>query len=700
MQAHIHHCDLHSQVLLKANYRARAGLLVMVALAVPAALAAQTTPAARTSGIDVQYIDHNVRPQDDFYRYVNGLWLNAHPIPADAVRISAASVVNDATQVQLRSIVEDVTRRGSTSSDPDERRIALLYGSFMDERTVERAGITPLKAQLTGIDSVSSLAQLAQKMGELGCIGVVVPIGDSVLNDRTHPDAYALSVYQWGLGLPGPNYYLSDAAALKEVRAAYRVHAANMLKLLGDKSASTEAQSILDLETRLARIQVTAPNGGAPRLADHIFTLARLQSFAPGMDWRHYLIGARTYGRASTLHVGEPAFFKSLGELISAVPLATWKAYLRLHLVSAYSPFLNKAFADEDFAIQEKALRGVQEMPPRWSRGLDLVNDSMGEGLGRLYVARYISADAKQRVTAMVQTFVEAFRLEIDDLAWMRPETKLKAKEKLATFRAKIGYPDHWRNYAGLRMRAGDLVGNVLRARLWEYQRNVDKLGKRVDREEWFLTPQTADAYQWLPQNEIVIGAALLQPPFFDPHADDAVNFGAIGGTIGHEMSHGFDNIGSQYDANGVLLGKPGWFTAEDQQRFDDLARALVAQYSVFEGVPGYHVNGERTLSENMADVAGAAIAYRAYHLSLGGRPAPVMDGLTGDQRFFMAWAQRRRGNYRDKELIRILESDEHSPPALRAEVPLMNLDAFVTAFGIHAGDPMYLAPGKRVHIW
>jgi len=328
------------------------------------------------------------------------------------------------------------------------------------------------------------------------------------------------------------------------------------------------------------------------------------------------------------------------------------------------------------------------------------VNDSMGEGLGRLYVARYISPDAKQRVTAMVQTFVAAYRLEIDGLTWMGPDTKRRAQEKLDSVRAKVGYPDHWRDYSGLKLVAGDLVGNVLRSRHWEYRRNAGKLGTPVDRDEWFMTPQTSDAYQWLPQNEIVIGAALLQPPFFNPAADDAVNFGAIGGTIGHEMSHGFDTIGSQYDGRGVLLGKPGWFTIEDQRRFDALARALVTQYSALEALPGYHVDGEQTLSENMADVAGAAIAYRAYHLALGDRLAPVIDGLTGDQRFFMGWAQRRRGNYRERELIRIVKSDEHSPPALRAVVPLMNLDAFYAAFDIRAGDPMYLAPEKRVKIW
>ncbi len=532
-----------AKVLPRINCRLRMLTLVASALAAGASSADNIPTAAPKSGVEVQFIDHAVRPQDDFYTYLNGGWLHSHPIPADAVRVSAASIVNDATQIQLRAIVEDATLEGSAAADPDKRKIALLYGAFMDEKAVERTGLSPLRVRLAAIDSIPDRRQLAQTMGALGCIGVVVPIGDSVLNDRTNPDAYALSFYQWGLGLPGRNYYLGEETALKEVRAEYLRHIANTMKLMGDKSASDDAQSILDLETDLAGIQVTAPSGGEPIPANHIFTRARLQEFAPGFDWRAFLVGSETDGRATTFHIGEPAYFKALAQLINAAPLRTWKAYLRFHLLSAYSPFLSKAFVDEDFAFQGKALRGVQEIAPRWARGVDLVNDSMGEGLGRLYVARYISPEAKQRVTAMVQTFVAAYRLEIDDLSWMGSDTKRKAKEKLNSLRAKIGYPDHWRDYGSLKLVSGDLVGNVLRFRHWEYRRNVAKLGKPVDRDEWYMTPQTPDAYQWLPQNEIVIGAALLQPPFFDPNADDAVNYGAIGGTIGHEMSHGFDNI-------------------------------------------------------------------------------------------------------------------------------------------------------------
>jgi predicted metalloendopeptidase len=484
------------------------------------------------------------------------------------------------------------------------------------------------------------------------------------------------------------------------MRAAYLEHVRNMLRLAGDRSAESDAKRMLEFETELARAQWSIADDSDPVKTDNRYTLAQLATFAPGMAWKSFLVGNATSAKSESFMVDEPSYFKALGRLAATTPIAVWKTYLRYHLLSAYAPYLSQALVNENFAFEGKQLRGVRENSPRWKRGLDLVEESMGEGLGRLYVAKYVSPRAKARVAGMVKNFVAALDQDIDSLSWMGPETRRRAKEKLINLRAKIGYPDRWRDYGELPIVAGDLVGNVRRARLWEYRRNVGKLGKPVDRDEWYMTPQTPDAYEWMPQNEIVIGAAMLQPPFFDPDADDAVNYGAIGGTIGHEMSHGFDNIGSQYDANGVLLGKPGWFTPVDQQRFDALTHTLAVQFSAYEPLPGYHVDGAQTLSENIADVAGAAIAYRAYHVSLRNRAAPVIDGLTGDQRFFMGWAQRRRGNYNEKELIRIVKSDEHSPPAVRAVAPLMNMDAFHEAFAIKPGDRMYLPPEQRVRIW
>lgn len=681
----------------------RCGLFVSLCLAATVvgsiAMAGDAVTPALRSGIDIPAIDHSVRPQDDFYRYVNGGWLARNPIPADAVRISAASQVNDATREQLRIIVEAAWHAPSPS-DPDQEKIGLLYGGFMDEQTTERLGLAPLQDDLEKIDAISSPRELAMSLGRLGQVGVATPISNSILNDSRNAGIYVQSLHQSGLGMPGRDYYLSDEPELKQIRSAYIDHVRRMLGLGGGHETARDADRMVAFETAIAKAQWSIAESSDPRKTDNRFTLAQLQAFAPGMDWKSYFVGNDTDGRMDSFIINEPSYFQAVARLVKTTPLPVWKTYLRYQLLSAYAPFLSRALVEEHFAFESGQLRGIRQNTPRWKRGMDLVEASMGEGLGRLYITRFVSPQAKDRVTEMVKNFVAAFDQDIGELGWMSPATRARAREKLLVLRAKIAYPDHWRDYGSLRVVPGDLVGNVQRARSWEYRRNVGKLGRPVDREEWYMTPQTPDAYEWAPQNEIVVGAALLQPPFFDADADDAVNYGAIGGTIGHEISHGFDNMGSQYDAHGVLLGKPGWFTAVDQQEFDALTRTLVAQYAAFEPLPGYHVNGDQTLSENIADVAGAAIAYRAYHLSLGGRPAPIIDGLTGDQRFFMGWAQRRRGNYRDKELIRIIKSDEHSPPSIRAVVPLMNLDAFYPAFDIKPGDPMYLRPGKRVRIW
>jgi len=648
------------------------------------------------SGIDRANFDSRIRPQDDFYRYVNGGWLSRNPIPADAVRISAASQISDTTLAQLRTIVEGTEH----AKDVDLKKMAALYASFMDEAAVEHQGLRPLRAELSRIDSMSKSRDIAAVIGQLGQIGVRVPISNSILNDSHDASAYIQTLRQWGLGMPGRNYYLGDDPHLKQIRAAYLVHVGRMLRLSGDKSAEANAKGVLALESSLARAQWSIADDSDPVKTDNRYTLATLQAFAPAFDWQSFLAANGTQGHADAFVVSEPSYFRALAELAGSTSLSTWRSYFRYQLLSAYAPYLGKDFVAEGFDFESRQLRGIRENAPRWKRGVNLVEDSMGDALGRLYVERYVSPQAKARIAAMLRDFIAAFDQDVETLSWMSARTQKKAQEKLRALHAKIAYPDKWRNFGSFKIDRKDLVGNVQRAQRFEYLRNMHKLGKPVDRDEWYMTPQTPDAYEWPAQNEIVVGAALLHPPFFDPDADDAVNYGAIGGTLGHEMSHGFDNIGSQYDAHGNLLGRPGWFTPQDQENFDALTRDLVAQYSVFEPLRGYRVDGAQTLSENIADVAGAAIAYRAYHISLRGREPPTIDGFTGDQRFFIGWAQRRRGNYRDEEMIRILRSDEHAPPQVRAVAPLMNLDAFQQAFGIKPGDRMYLAPEKRVKIW
>lgn len=657
------------------------------------------TPPAPLSGIDIQYVDHAVRAQDDFYRYVNGHWLDTTPIPDDRERVSPSSQLDDAIRLQLREIVEEAQRHPD-AADPDRQKIATLYAGYLDEATVERLGIRPLRAELARIDVLKSPADVAATIGRLGQYGVRTPIGNAVLNDPDNPRVQALFLYQAGLGMPSRDYYLGEEPRLKQIRAAYVEHVEKLLRLAGDTDAAKHAGALLALETSLAREHWISADAEDPAKTNNRKTVAQLAALAPGLDWRKYLAGAGIRDVPATLIAQQPGFFAGLAKLVNEIPVATWKIYFRYQLLSAYAPYLGHDFATEGFAFESTALRGVPVDKPRWRNGLDLVEQSMGEGLGRLYVAKHFSLDDKARVADMVQNFVLAFDQSLAKLEWMTPQTRQKARDKLARSHAKIGYPDKWRDYGALVVKPGDLVGNVWRARAFEYQRNIAKLGKPVDRDEWFITPQTVDAYEFLPQNEIVLPAGIMHPPFFNALADDAVNYGSIGGTIGHEMCHAFDNLGSQYDGDGVLLAKPGWFTAADQAQFDARTHAFVEQYSAFEPIPGYHVNGEQTLSENIADNCGIAMAYRAWKLSLKGQPSPVIDGLSGDQRFFMGWTQRRRANFRERDVIRILKSDVHAPFSIRGTVPLMNQDAFYEAFGIKPGDKMYAPPEKRVTLW
>lgn len=669
-----------------------AGELPKAGVSAPSAVASPSN----ASGFDVADMDLKVRPQDDFYRYVNGGWLDAAQIPADAERITPSSELDKVIRQRLRQLVEAVP----ADAKGDRQKIAWLYRSFLDEAALEKLGVRPLAQDLERIRHARTVGDICALMGQLGSIGVDSPFSNSVLNDADDPGQYALTLYQSGLGMPNRDYYLDDTDHFREVRAAYRKHVATLLRMAGDVDAEAEATHVVALETQLAKAQWPASELGDPSKTHNKVRLKDLPRTAPGIDWPAYLKASQATGGIDSLILAQPDFFAALGRMLQDTPAPVWQAYLRYRLLSAYAPFLSRAWVDEGFAFESTMLRGIPQNTSRWERGLDLVETSMGEGLGRLYVERYFPPSSKQKLQDMVKHLVEAFRQEIDTQDWMAPSTKLKAKEKLARLHVKIGYPDRWRDYGKLAIEPGDLVGNVRRARAFEYARNMHKLGHPVDKGEWFITPQTVDAYEFPPQNEVVFPAGLMQPPFFDPEADDAANYGAIGGTLGHEISHGFDDGGSQYDADGRLLGKPGWFTEKDREAFDRRAQAFVAQYDGVEAVPGHRVNGALTLSENVADNTGIAMAYQAYRLSLAGKPAPVIDGLTGDQRFFMAWTRKWRAKVRDSETLRLLKSNEHAPRTVRGIVPVRNQDAFYRAFDIKPGDAMYLAPADRVRIW
>ncbi|HZR34746.1 MAG TPA: M13-type metalloendopeptidase [Nevskia sp.] len=665
----------------------------------PAPAAAAPATPALVSGIDMQNVDDSVRPQDDFYKHVNGKWLANTQIPADKGRYGSFDQLADAALENLRGIVEGL-QKSADPKDPDQQKIADLYADFMDEPALEQAGLKPLEPEFARIDALKDRKQLASLIAHFNQIGVSAPYSPSVHQDAKDSTKYVVDLGQDGLGMPDRDYYLLNDDKMKTARTQYADHLLKMLNLAGDKAAAKDARDILALETELAKIQWTKVQNRDPVKTYNKVELDQLPALAPGYDWKSWLADSGVEGKVDYLVVSQPSYITGLGQLLARTPLPVWQAYFRWRLLSDYAPYLSKAFVDEHFAFYGTALRGIPENRPRWKRGLTLVENSIGEGLGKLYVAKFFPPESKARMDELVKNLLAAYKADIDTLDWMGPETKKKAQEKLAKFTPKIGYPVKWRDYSALQVTKGDLVGNVTRAQIFETNRNLAKLGKPIDRDEWLMTPQTINAYYNPEMNEIVFPAAILQPPFFNPKADDAVNYGGIGAVIGHEISHGFDDQGSQYDGNGNLLGVPGWFTQEDLDKFKAKTHALVEQYSAYEPIPGYHVNGELTLGENIADNSGIAIAYKAYKLSLGGKQAPVIDGLSGDQRFYAGFAQIWRAKARDNDVIVRIKTDPHSPPPIRGTVPEMNQQPFYDAYGLKEGDKMYLAPEKRVTIW
>ncbi len=557
-------------------------------------------------------MDKGVGPQDDFYRYVNGRWLDQTEIPADKAVYGSFTKIDDDTQAQLRGLVEDASKV-QKHTDPDEQKIADLYNSFMDESRVEASGSRPIEAELARIDALKDKKEIPALMGHLNQIGVDAPYTPQVHQDNREPTKYIVDLGQSGLGLPDRDYYLLDNdAKLKALRGEYSKHVAKMLALAGDASAAADAKDILALETALAKVQWTKVENRDPIKTYNKFEFAKLAGLAPGYDWAAYLNAAGIAGKTDYLIVSQPSYIAGFNRAVQETPLPVLKTYLKWHVISAAAPYLSKPFVDENFAFYGTALRGIPENEPRWKRGIELVNDSIGEALGRLYVAKYFPPANKARMERLVGNLLEAYRQSLDTLDWMGADTKTKAKEKLAKFTPHIGYPNKWRDYSSLTIARDDLFGNVIRATVFEYNRNIAKLGKPIDLEEWGMTPQTANAYYNPELNEIVFPAAILHSPFFDVNADDAVNYGGIGAVIGHEISHGFDDQGSRYDGDGKLLDPPGWFTKADHKRFTARTEALVAQYDAYEPISGYHVNGKLTLGENIADNSGLAIAFKA----------------------------------------------------------------------------------------
>ncbi len=690
---------------------------VMAAQGLAAEAWAQAAPApapapALTSGIDRSTFDARIRPQDDLYGHVNGRWLKTAVFPPDKAYIGIGEELADRVRQQLRALIEEADTPAARSADAEAAKLADLYASFMDEAALERLGLAPLASELAAIDAVADVAQLAPAFARLDRIGVATPFGLYIGQDDRDATRYVPVLAQSGLGLPDRDYYLQlNDAKFRAVRAKYLPYLARLLTLAatvgGEARADStvearadstvEARAVLALETALARVQWSEVENRDPIKGYNPVALADLPGLLPTLDMARFAAAAGLEGRAATVIVRQPGYLRGLNTLLASVPLATWKAYARTRLLDAYAPYLNAELVRTRFAFTGTVIYGATQQRPRWQRGVAAVELALGDALGKRFVARHFPPESKVRMTALVANLRAAYRDSIETLDWMSPATKQEALAKLATFNAKIGYPSHPVDTTALVVDRADLFGNVRRAREFETERGLAKLGKPVDRSEWGMTAQTINAYYDASLNEIVFPAGILQAPNFDAGADDAVNYGAIGSVIGHEISHGFDDAGSQYDGAGNLRN---WWQPADRERFKARTRRLVAQYNAFEPVPGYHVNGALTLGENIADNAGLSIAYKAYRLSLGGRPAPVIDGMTGDERFFFGYAQAWRAKVRAPALLAQLKSDRHTPDEYRVRGALRNLPGFYSSFGVRPGDRMYLKPAGRVSTW
>ncbi|MFW1943417.1 M13 family metallopeptidase [Acinetobacter guillouiae] len=660
----------------------------------------QTTSAIvkdqKKSGIDHQYFDQNVKGNDDFYQHVNGGWLKNTEIPADKSRWGTFDILHEESLKQLHDIVDELSKQQLVEGS-SEQKVASLYANFMDEKSIEALGIQPIQAEITNVDALKSKKDIAQLAAHFSRIGVTSPFDVGIDQDMKNSTEMVAMLGQSGLGLPDRDYYLKNDAKFKKIRSQYLKYIEKTLSLAGDKQAAQHAQGILKLETQIAKIQWSNVQNRDVTKLYNIYKTQDLAKLSPKIDWQTYLEKQELSDKIKTIQVIQPSYFKGLSPIVDNTSLEVWKAYFKFHLVSDFSSLLSQAFVDNSFDFYSKQLREIKEQKPRWKRGVQLVEGTLGESLGQIYVKKYFSAEKKQRMEVLVQNLMKAYSQSIDKLDWMSPTTKVQAQKKLASFAVKIGYPNKWRDYSALEIKNNDLIGNVIRSREFEHQYALNKLGKPVDRDEWGMTPQTINAYYNASLNEIVFPAAILQPPFFDMDADDAVNYGAIGAIIGHEISHGFDDQGSQFDELGNMKN---WWTAEDHRKFKEKTNTLVAQYNAYEPIKGYHVNGELTLGENIADNSGLAIAYKAYQLSLNGKAAPVLDNLTGEQRFYIGWTQAWRSKITDAMQVEFLKRDPHSPDKVRGNATLLNQAPFYDAFHIQQGDKMYLPANKRVTIW
>jgi putative endopeptidase len=672
------------------------------AVPAPGAIAATSSPAEAAPhrakaaigafGLDLSAIDASVRPGDDFFAYANGGWYERFTIPEDKSSFGPFDRLDELSKERVRTIIEKAAAAHAPAGSP-EQQIGDYYAAYMDQAAIEADGLAPAQGDLQRIAAVRTHEEVAHLFGEPGfatLFDVQLP------PDFKNPDRYSVFVSESTLGLPDRDYYLKDDPALKELRAKYVGYIEQMLTLGGVADAAARAREIMAFETEASKVQWPLEKR---RDVDAIYnprSKAQLLTYAPGFPWQPFL-DAQQLGVRGEVVLGELTAIRDLAALFGRTNVATLKDFLTFHYLNSHAQYLPKRFDEARFAFYGQTMRGQPQQRERWKRAVDAVDDSLGEAVGRLYVAQYFPPESKAKMQQLVADLEVALGERIDALDWMTPQTKTRAHAKLAAFTPKIGYPDKWKDYSKLIVRRDDLLGNVRRAAEWQWNYQVERLDKPVDRSEWQMTPQEINAYYNPSNNEIVFPAAILQPPFFDPNADPAVNFGAIGAVIGHEMGHGFDDQGRKFGPDGAMRD---WWTAADVQVFTARTARLIKQFSDFEALPGLKVNGANTVGENIGDLGGLNVAHEAYHISLKGQPAPVLDGLSGDQRFFLAYAQVWREKYREGALREMVMSNEHSPSKFRVNGPLPNIDDWYGAFNVQPGDRLYLKPADRVRIW
>ncbi|TVZ38527.1 putative endopeptidase [Alteromonadaceae bacterium 2753L.S.0a.02] len=686
----------HSPGLNPASGAHMKKLLVLACLTMLSACGTkESAPLTNNSGIDLSKMDTSIRPQDDFYLYANGTWLKNTEIPADKVRIGNFDTLRDKVDEEVRVIIEQAADNSSAKVGSPDQKVGGLYASFMDVATLNELGIQPLEKYLKRIESISSHADIAAYMGETTHLEVTAPFSLGVIEDFKDPTRYQVFLVQDGLGLPNRDYYYDDSEKGLSYIAAYKAYAAAMFEVLGNPEPQATAEAVYGLEKQLAKFQRNPVENRQYDRWDNKYDLTKLNTLMADFNWPAYVSEAAIESQPN-VSAAQPEYFQALNGIIENTPVALWRDYFKLRMLADSATLLSEDIYAIQFEFYNKTLRGQEQPLPRWQRGVSLVNASLGELVGQIYVKEHFPPEYKARMMTLVDNLVASYGESIREIDWMSDATKQKALQKLANFLPKVGYPDTWKSYDTVSIN-DSLLQNVANATRWNHDYELQKLGRPADRREWGMTPQVVNAYYHPIQNTINFPAAILQPPFFNMTADDAVNYGAIGMVIGHELGHGFDDQGSKFNGDGKL---ENWWTDEDRAAFEKLTGKLIAQYNAFEPLPGLHVNGELTQGENIGDLAGVSIAYKAYKKSLHGKQAPVIDGLTGDQRFFLGAAQAFLGKYRDEALRDQIKTDPHSPSRYRVEGVVQNVDAFYDAFNVAAGDRHYLPPEERVRIW